>query len=583
MSSSSSRDWNITLIVEIVIVILCGVFSLMGFGFLEPHEDDAVHLRIIALNDFHGHLYDGQQLDNRSAGSAPVLASRLKAAMQEENAPPTIIALLGDMAGASPRNTSLLMDEPTILFFNMFAGPGCSPGRSMQCSSCNVIAIPGNHEFNRGTEELLRMTYGGNGKITVPRLADPYPGAMADTICANVVWKENGTPVLPPGTIREVDGVPVAFIGAVTTETKILELPENIRDVEILNESEAINRYVAELQGRGIHAFVVLIHNGGIQEEKYTGPTRTGGNVTGPVVPIISALDPDVDVVLTAHSHQFTNAYLKNAGGRDVLVTEAYSYGMGYADLNLTIDRRSRDIVGKSASIVPVYADDPLAGAPDPAAAALVAGVRTAVGQLENEVIAMATANITREPDASCGGSALGELVADSQRAAMDADVAFVTTGNVAGSLHADIDQGEITWADLEAVLPPDASLAAEYGGWYSRPHVATRELSGDQIKKILERQGEEPVPAEYLSVSGIEYTCDLSRPAGDQVTEMRINGEPVMAGRNYTAAMNYYMAYGMGGNYSPSWDWGDEVVVGPADIDALAEYIRSRPGKWTR
>src|SRR5690606_34781485 len=148
--------------------------------------------------------------------------------------------------------------------------------------------------------------------------------------------------------------------------------PENIRDVNFINESEAINRYVAELQGKGIHAFVVMVHNGGKQDETYEGPTRQGGNVTGPIVPIVAALDPDVDVVLAAHSHEFTNAYLKNAGGRDVLVTEAYAYGVAYADVDLAIDRQSGDIINKSAEIVPVYAGDPAAGSPDPAAAVLV-------------------------------------------------------------------------------------------------------------------------------------------------------------------------------------------------------------------
>lgn len=566
------------------------VFALVTAGLLlavydqqSVTDENPIHVKILAVNDFHGHLYNGQQLDNRSAGSAPVLATQLKTAMRESAASATILALIGDTVGASPRNTSLLMDEPTILFFNGFAGPGCQTGRGAQDSSCNVIAIPGNHEFNRGTGELMRMVYGGNGNISVPRLADPYPGMNADYICANVVWKANGTPVFLPYTIRYIDKVPVAFIGAVTLETPILELPMNIESVEFHNESETINRYVTLLKAQGIHAFVILLHEGADQEESYEGPTQPGGNVTGPAVPIIARLDPDVDVVLAGHWHRFTNAYGKNAGGNDVLVTQANAYGTAYADVDLLIDRASSDIVEKSAVIVPVYAEGRAGVEPDPAATALVADVHAAVSRMEDEVIAVAATAIPRAERYPGSGSVLGELVADSQRAAMDADVAFVTTGESAGSLHADIDAGEITWADLEKVLPSDESMAAEYGGWYSRPRVATRELSGEQIRKILERQWEEPAPIENLSVSGIEYSYDISRTAGARVTEIRINGEPVMAGRNYTAAMNYYMAYGMGGNYSPEWNWGDTVTIGPVDIVALAGYIRSRPGRWTR
>lgn len=564
------------------------VLAIVIAGFLliycqQPGVQDKgpVHVKILAINDFHGHLYDGQQLNNRTAGSAPALASRLESATHTSNASSVILAMVGDTIGASPRNTSLLLDEPTILFFNSFAGPECTAGNNPDKSNCSVIAVPGNHEFNRGTDELLRMKYGGNGNSTIPRVTDPYPGSMADTLCANVVWKENKTPILPPYTIRDVDGVPVAFIGAVTLETPVLELPMNIENVEFLNESETINRYVTKLEGQGIHAFVILLHEGANQEEPYDGPTQPGGNVTGPVVPIISRLDPDVDVVLAGHWHRFTNAYLKNSGGNDVLVTQAYAYGVAFADVDIWIDRKTGDIIEKSAVIVPVYTDDRHETDHNPVMDGFVTEVNAAVGRMEAEVIATTVSEITREQNKD-GGSALGILVADSQRAAMDADVAFVTTGSGAGALHANLPRGNITWANLEAVLPADASMAAQYGGWYSRPRVATRELTGDQIRKILERQWEEPVPVENLAVSGLEYSVDPKQPSGSRVTGILVTGKPVNSSAHYTAAMNYYMAYGMGGNYSPSWNRNDTVTIGPADIDALTDYIRSRPARWT-
>ncbi|MDO9036133.1 MAG: bifunctional metallophosphatase/5'-nucleotidase [Methanoregula sp.] len=565
--------------VLVVILLLTGGIFLIGYGQTGKHVQPPVHVTILAINDFHGHLYGGQQLNNRTAGSAPVLASHLNYAKQTTNASSVILALLGDTVGASPRNTSLLFDEPTILFFNSFAVTECTAGNNSHQNNCDLIAVPGNHEFNRGTDELLRMTYGGNGNITISRIADPYPGSLADTICANVVWKENNTPILPPYTIRTVEGVPVAFIGAVTLETPVLELPMNIERVEFLNESETINRYVTLLQGQGIHAFVVLLHEGGNQEP-YEGPTRSGGNITGPVASIAASLNPDVDIVLSAHKHDFTNAYLKNSGGNDVLVTQAFAYGVAYADVDIWIDRKSGDIIEKSAVIVPVYANGADNGNTDPTTETLVKEIDAAVGRMDAEVIATTESPITRRSYLS-GGSALGNLVADSQRAAMGADVAFVTTGSGAGSLHADISRGIITWKDLEAVLPSDASMAAEYGGWYSRPRVATRELTGDQIRKILERQWEEPEPAGELSVSGLEYTWDSTRPAGNRITTILVNGIPVDLNATYSGAMNYYMAYGMG-DYAPVWKSGMNVTIGPADINALVTYIRSRPARWT-
>ncbi|MDD5186829.1 MAG: bifunctional metallophosphatase/5'-nucleotidase [Methanoregula sp.] len=562
-------------IIIVGILLISGLF-VSGIFTKEQAPIPPVHVSILAINDFHGHLSAGQQLNNRSAGSAAILASDLKSAMHASNATFTILALVGDTIGASPRNTSLLMDEPTILFFNEFANSDCASGTDAKHSRCNVIAIPGNHEFNRGTGELLRMTYGGNGNTMIPHVVDPYSGSLADTLCANVVWKENKTPILPPYTIREVDGVPMAFIGAVTRETTTLELPLNIESVEFINESETINRYVTELQRQGVHAFVILLHEGANQEVPYDGPTRPGGNVTGPVGSVVSCLDPDVDVVLAAHWHRFTNAYLKNAGGNDVLVTQAPSYGMAYVDVDLRIDQQSGDIIEKSATIVPVYADPASGAAPDPETEVFIGDVERGVSRMTSEVIATLTTNITRTPNPA-GESALGDLVADSQRTVMNADVAFVTSGPGTGSLHADLARGNIIWNDLEAVLPSDASMAADYGGWYSRPRVATRELSGNQIKKILERQWEEPLPGENLSVSGLTYSWDPSQPTGIRVTGIRVNGSPLDANATYSAAMNYYMAYGMG-DYAPAWDWNVTVTIGPSDIDALIAYIRSLP-----
>lgn len=584
--SDMKKPAVICVLVAVVVIAAAATMAYLGAGTgTDPLSDgnaggifgsetvSPVRISILAINDFHGHLFSGQGLNGRPAGSAPVLASYLKSAMSSSGDTYTVLALVGDTIGASPAEPALLLDEPTVLFFNYLANADCEGGESARCS---VISVPGNHEFNRGTEELMRMVYGGNGAVTLPRLADPYPGLNADSLCANVVWKENGTPILPPYTIREVDGVRIAFIGAVTIETPILEFPQNVEHVTFIDEVEAINRYVPELQEQGIHAIVILLHEGGWQES-YEGPTREGGNVTGPVASIVGALDPDVDVVLAAHKHGFTNAYIPNAGGKDVLVVQAYAYGVAYADVDLAIDPRSGEIIHKSAEIVPVYADQSPGTEPDPAVEAFLAEVKAAVSRLRAEVIATTTADLSRFPD-GVGESTLGNLVADSQRIAMGTDIALVTSGSSAGSLQADLGRGEITRGDLEVVLPSDASMAAEYGGWYSRPRVASRNISGEQILTIIERQWEVPAPEENLSVSGLVYTYDPSRPAGSRVTEVLVNDVPLDPGATYTAAMNYYMAYGMGGNYSPAWDWDVTVTVGPADIDALIDHIRSLP-----
>ncbi|MDD3112537.1 MAG: bifunctional metallophosphatase/5'-nucleotidase [Methanofollis liminatans] len=545
-SSTSERSPRQQAIVGFFVLLIIVLAPIALSYYLHPAPSPAtepVHVQILAVNDFHGQLTDGQNLNKEPAGSAPVLASYLETAIADAGEATTFIALPGDVVGASPPESGLLLDEPALLFFNSLAD---------DCP--DIIATFGNHEFDRGTDELLRMVRGGNGATTIVHLADPYPGAEAEYISSNVVWKTNGTLLAAPYTIRDVDGVRIAFIGADTTKTPSIQKPVNIEPVAFKDETESINRYIPEIQQKGVHAIVVLLHEGGSQDA-YDGPTREGGNVTGRVAGIVAGLDADVDVVLSGHTHAFTNAYLENAGKNPVLVTQAYSYSRAFADVDLVIDPVTGEITHKSARIVPAYKNGT---SPDPEASLLLGMSEEAVGPLTNRVVATVSADITRE-ETGAGESALGNLVADGQRAAMNADIAFITTG----SLRAEIAGGNVTWGDLYAVQPFSAT-------------VLSMTLTGDQVRGVLERQWETPLPPHNLAASGLIYTFDDERPAGSKITEIRVNGVPLDPNAEYTAAMVDFLA--TGGDGYTAFTNGMNVVNGPFDVDALVTYMESLP-----
>jgi 5'-nucleotidase len=523
----------------------------------DTNDSNPVNVRILAINDFHGQVPDGQTSSKRPVGSAPVLASYLKTATSASGSSHTIIALPGDVIGASPPESGLLFDEPTILFFNEFANACCTGENGQRDFACNMVATVGNHEFDRGTTELLREVHGGNGNTTITHLADPYPGSRSSYTCSNVVWKVNRTPIFPPYLIRNVGGIPIAFIGADTMTTPERLAPGRADDVLFLDETESINRYVAEVRRTGVHAIVVLLHEGGDQQV-YDGITRDGTNVTGRVTGIVAGLDGDVDVVLSGHTHKFTNAYLPNAAGKPVLVTQAYSYSKGYADVNLTLDPLSRDIISKSAQIVIVYADSPPGTAPDPEAAAFLAKDRQVVAPMVDRQVAVAAEDITRNEDAS-GESALGDLLADAQRSVMKTDVGFITTG----TLRADLEKGNVTWGDLFTIQPFSGT-------------VVSMNLTGQQIRDALERQWQEPLPPHNLAVSGLSYTCDMTKPAGSRVQEVLIGRKPLDPSATYSAAMMDYLS--IGGDGYAAFTRGTLVTTGPSDVDTLAIYIASLP-----
>lgn len=533
------------------VVLFCIILiPIVLSGDLYPHDQATgpVHVQILAVNDFHGQVSAGQNLDGEAAGSAPVLASYLEEAMADDGQATTFIALPGDVVGASPPESGLLLDEPTMLCFNTFA-EDCEGG------PYTMIATFGNHEFDKGTDELLRKIGGGNGATNITHLVDPYPGSNMTFVSSNVVWKTNDTPIVDPYVILDADGAKIAFIGADTVETPSIQKAANIKDVAFENETESINRYVPEIQKQGVHAIVVLLHEGGSQEA-YDGQTRDGGNVTGRVADIVAGLDPDVDVVLSAHTHQFTNAYLENAGGNQVLVTQAYSYSRAFADVDLDIDPVSDEIVDKSAEIVGTYANRSPGTTPDPEISSFLAADEAVVGPMIDRPVTVASADLTRQQN-DAGECALGDIVVDGQRAAMNADIAFITTG----SLRADIAKGNVTWGDLYAVQPFSGT-------------VLSMTLTGKEVEDALERQWEEPLPPHNLAVSGLSYTYDDTKPAGSRVVAVQVNGTPLDLDANYTAAMVDYLAGG-GDGYTVFTN-GTDQVCGPVDVDALVSYMGS-------
>lgn len=538
-SAGSPRRQAIIGLLVLLAVVLAPI-ALSGYPSPDP---EPVHVKILAVNDFHGQLPDGQKLGGEPAGSAPVLASYLKYTMTDAGGAATFIALPGDVVGASPPESGLLLDEPAVLFFNCLAG-----------DRPEMIATFGNHEFDRGTDELLRMIRGGNGATTLARPVDPYPGAAAEYVSSSVAWKTNGTLLAAPYTIRDAGGAKIAFVGATTIATPSIQRPVNVEELAFGDEISSINRYIPEIQQQGVHAIVVLLHEGGSQDP-YDGPTREGENVTGRVAAIVAGLDPDVDVVLSGHTHAFTNAYLENAGKKPVLATQAYSYGRAFADVDIVIDPLTGEVTHASARIVPAYKNGT---APDPEALSLLRMSEEAVGPLTARAITTASTEITRS-QTEAGESALGNLVADGQRAAMNADIAFITTG----SLRAEIPEGNVTWGDLYAVQPFSST-------------VLSMTMTGEQVRDALERQWETPLPPHNLAVSGLSYTFDERKPAGSRVVEVRVNGAPLDPDAEYTAAMVDFLA--TGGDRYTVFTEGTNVVNGPSDVDALVAYMESLP-----
>jgi 5'-nucleotidase len=508
-------------------------------------------VRLLAINDFHGNLSAGKFVAGRPVGSAPVLAAYLRQA-SEGNEDATFLVHAGDHVGASPPVSALLQDEPSITFLNLMANRSCSEYFRAN-PFCNIVGTAGNHEFDEGKDELLRLIYGGDHPKG-PFLEPHWRGAVYPMISANVIRTGSGKTLLPPYSIKYFRGIPIAFIGAVLKATPTIVTPTGVAGLEFLDEAEAINKQAGHLRRLGIRAMVVLIHQGGFQPG-YSGPTDSGASqVTGEIRNIVANLSDDIDVVVSGHTHAFTNAIVENQHGKAMLVTQAFSAGTAFGQVDLEIDRKTRDVVGMTGQIITTWADAGPGLTPDPTVREMVEKAEAVVAPLVNRIIGTASTSILSAQNAA-GESALGDLLADAQRASVDADFGFMNPGGI----RADLNAGTITWGALFTIQP------------FANDVVKLR-LTGAQVYTLLNQQWVGQTSPRMLQVSGLTYTWDNSLPVGSKVLEVLRAGVPLGLEDEYTVACNSFIAAG-GDNFLVLKD-GAEKVVGPVDLDALVGFI---------
>lgn len=507
-----------------------------------------VDVQLLAINDFHGNLEppsgSSGRIGTTPAGGVEYLATHI-AQMRATN-PNTLVLSAGDLIGASPLLSGLFHDEPTIEAMNLLG------------LDYNAV---GNHEFDEGASELLRMQNGGCHPIDGCQDGDSFGGANFQFLAANVVRNDNGKTLFPAYKIRSLAGAKVALIGVVLESTPTIVTPSGVAGLTFLDEADTINALVPKLEAKGVHAIVVLIHEGGIP----TGGYNECPGISGPIVDIVHRMSPDVDVVLSGHTHQAYNCQIDNK-----LVTSASSFGRLVTDVDLAIDRATGEVSRMSANNVIVTRDV----AKDAAETALIGKYSAIAAPIGNRVIGSVTTDITRSTTPT-GESALGDVIADAQFEATaaagfgDAVAAFMNPGGIrADVVFSQISggeaPGEVTYAEAFTVQPFANSLV-------------TMTLTGVQIDAVLEQQFDNPSPGQnrILQVSGgFAYTWDAAGPAGGRVdpSSIKINGIPVDPSGTYRVTVNSFLADG-GDNFTVLGQ-GTDRLGGAIDLDALVDYF---------
>ena len=591
-------------------------------------------VKIIGFNDYHGNLETPGTFgvntlvptaSRPAVGGAEYMAAYV-ARMKSAN-PLNVVVGAGDFIGATPLISALFFDEPAVETLNQIG------------VEFNAV---GNHEFDKGKDELKRLQSGGckfNGGVQEPNSckgfgsAAPgsFDGAKYKWLSANVLDSATGKPLLPAYGVKTFNGVKVAFIGMTLKGTPGIVTPTGVAGLSFQDEADTVNALVPRLRAQGIESIVVLLHQGGFQNQVTgvanqaitsdingcTGDLKNADGSDSDLRAIVKRLDNAVDLVISGHTHAAYNcsantidvrgtslsnavttarsAGLPNKVGRLVPVTSSSAFGRVLTEVDVTIHPATRDIVAVSPRNVLVDRTDAAinnAIAAHPEVKDVVSAYKAAASPLANAVIATITGPMTNGAN-TAGEMEAGDLIADAQLAATQpaslggAVIAFMNAGGVRNP----------GFVNTAGTYPYDLTYGNAFTTQPFGNSLVTLTLTAQQIKDVLEQQfsgcnGQTANRIMQVS-NGLKYTWNSAGTCGTRITEVTLTPTdvtvtpPVVTGptevlvlggvvhspaKTYRVTVNNFMATG-GDGYSVFLG-GAAQLGGAQDIDALTAYL---------
>ncbi|MFB9315041.1 5'-nucleotidase C-terminal domain-containing protein [Nocardioides plantarum] len=520
-----------------------------------------VDVQVLATNDFHGRIQN--DTGTGSAGAA-VLAGAVKQ-LRAAN-PNTTFAAAGDLIGASTFESFIQHDKPTIDALNE--------------AGLEVSAV-GNHEFDQGYDDLVN-------RVMKPYDADtnPYGGASWKYLGANVKFKASGDPALDGTWMKTQGGVQVGYIGAVTEHLPELVSPGGISDIQVTDIATAANTAANQLKADGADVIVLLVHEGAAG----TDCTTINSDTTSDFGKITSAVNDNVDAIVSGHTHLTYNCAQPVAGWSDRPVTtrpivSAGQYGTNLNQLVFTVDPTTGVVQAKTQAVLPLKNGVTGSTFNYPVDANTQTIVTTAVNNA-NVLGAQPLGNIAgpsyraKLADGTTenrgGESTLGNLVAEIQRDQTSganrggAQIAFMNPGG----LRADL-VGQGTGAFPRVATYKDAANVQPFANT-----LVNEALTGAQIKAALEQQWQPSGasrPFLKLGISkGFTYTYDPNGAQGSRVKAMYLDGTAVDLTATYSVTVNSFLSTG-GDNFTALNGTGRKQDTGVTDLQAQVDYFAAQ------
>ena len=616
-----------------LVAALAGAFGLANIATAAtptPTPKPPISVKIIGFNDFHGNLQSpGTFGDNTTVpsaqrpavGGAEYLAAYV--ALAKATNPNNVVVGAGDFIGATPLISALFFDEPAVETLNQIG--------------LEFIAV-GNHEFDKGKDELRRLQNGGCK--TTAGLPDPnsckgfgsaapgsFDGAKYKWLSANVVETATGRTLLPAYGVKSFGGVRVAFIGMTLKGTPSIVTPTGVAGLEFKDEAETVNKLVPRLRALGIEAIVVLVHQGGFQIGSGNasgingclGDLKNADGSDSDIRKLVAGLDNAVDLVISGHTHAAYNCSattldvvssggqpvttarqtgLPNKAGRLVPVTSTPAFGRTLTEVDLTLDPKTRDVLTVSPLNRLVDRTNAAATqwvAANPQLSNTVASYSTAVSPLASAVIGTITAGMPNTA-ASNGEQPAGNLIADAQLQATQ-------PAGVGGAVLAFMNPGGVR---NPGIVNPSTTPTYPYDFTYGNAFtvqpfgnsLVTMTLTAQQIKNLLEQQfvgclGQ--ANQRILQISnGLSYSWSASAPACAKVSSVSFTATDLQVNPPVATAPSEIIVDAAGVVVNPTKSYrvtvnnflatggdgftvllgGTNVLGGAQDIDALVAYF---------
>ncbi|MQS39169.1 bifunctional metallophosphatase/5'-nucleotidase [Streptomyces katsurahamanus] len=529
-----------------------------------------VDVQLLSFNDFHGNLQPPSGSGGRvthtnpdgttrtiDAGGVEYLATHLRDAREGNRY--SVTAAAGDLIGATPMLSGLFHDEPTVEALNKL--------------DLDVSSV-GNHEFDEGARELARIQDGGcHPTEGCYEQGKEFKGADFPYLTANVTHEKSGRPLLDPYFVWKKNGVKIGFIGVTLEGTPDIVNAEGIKGLTFGDEIEAINKYTKILERKGVKAIVALLHEGGAPaSSSYNydcdspGP---GDGISGPIVDIAKKVSPQVDALVTGHTHQAYACTVPDPSGKPRTVTSAASAGRLYTDTTLTYDRRTKDVVRTSVESANHVVTRDVPKAAD--MTQLIDRWNTLAAPVANRPVGHVSADIENP---AAPERPLGNLIADAQLEALapadkgGAQLALMNPGGIRAPLTYTASgaegDGVVTYGEAFTVQP-----------FTNMMNVV--DLTGAQLITALQQQvsGSNQGSPKILQVSeGFTYTLDMTKTGADRVVtgSVKLNGAAIDPAKTYRVAMNEFLTGG-GDGFSVLKEHRNKVV-GASDLDVFIAYL---------